>query len=471
MKKKELRALADMSDQNIIICNVLERQQGRIRFVVDEGLTPPKEHLKKVSAQNIVSNILEDEQIELQLRNLVACGFDDSQLSYVGEDVLFQTILTCYASHRPLVLSPDMIWLLIAQTIARFIRFYSDRFRRQLVDFQGVRDLTIKSKTDLFDSNTDWPLLLRGLYNEIEANTKAGIANAMQCDFTTTQDDEYIASIATLMGAVEAYFHYNIIHFICGIPEITLLGTVSDWNRVYEKAKILKSIRLQSWYGWIEPILREFVRTDQGKPNLAFWKNIVLQVRYENFDKGTGCLPDSRYVDGWCVALFPFRNGKSRNCSKTRKTTRMDSEMMRVAFQYIRVFSTGQVESFPMELWSGFIGVEENPLTFELTPKIGWFVRQSDLEAENLARLKAQDNDRGIILKVDKVPEILRQIPRIQRLTLLFEGDVHLPEWLLEKDIETLEAYGKIDKEKKASLESLYPNLHIAFMDNPDYEF
>lgn len=42
-----------------------------------------------------------------------------------------------YADHRPFVLSPDMIWLLISQGFARHINANQESMRNELVDFSG----------------------------------------------------------------------------------------------------------------------------------------------------------------------------------------------------------------------------------------------------------------------------------------------------------------------------------------------
>lgn len=49
-----------------------------------------------------------------------------------------------YADHRPFVLSPDMIWLLISQGFARHINANQESMRNELVDFSGKLSLIIR---------------------------------------------------------------------------------------------------------------------------------------------------------------------------------------------------------------------------------------------------------------------------------------------------------------------------------------
>jgi len=123
-----------------------------------------------------------------------------------------------------------------------------------------------------------------------------------------------------------------------------------------------------------------------------------------------------------------------------------------------------------MELWAGFVGVEEDKKTFALTPKIGWFVRQSNEEEESLARLKKQDSLRGIELRIDAVPEILQKLDHIEKLKLYFENDIKLPEWLMKMDIESILVFGEITDTEKEQLLAQYGNLSINDNDYYDYD-
>ena len=461
MKKKELQTMANMLDSEITVCHILEKRDGFIKFAVDEGLSTPESNLDIDSSEEIINNFLDEEQIDKKLNHVVACSFESSKIHYLHKDVMFKTFVSCFGSHRPLVLSPDIIWLLIAQTIAKHINANSEKLRHKLVNFDGQMDLFVESETDLFDKDTDWLSILQSMYSQIASRTKAGVAPRMRCDFTTTDANETIASIATLMGSMKTYFRFHVTRMICGIPSITLLGTEEDWKKILEKTELLKTVNLKSWYEWLQPIVKEFVRAAQGKPNLAFWKSIVIQARWEDFDGERGCIPDFREIDGWCVALFPFLDGERQTLDKCYKDMTMDSEMTRAKFYYHRMFPDGTYETFPMELWSGFIGVEEDVETFTLMPKIGWFVRQSDEEEENLDRLRKQDKYRGIHLTVDVVPDILIKLKHINKLVISFTGDIEMPEWLKNIDIDELIVYGKVANKEKNRLKELFGNIII----------
>lgn len=462
MQKKRIIALADMSDKDISLCKIIEKREGYIRFVVDEGLSRPEKHLELQEADNIVQTILHKKQINKSITNLVTNGLGNGKMSYIGQDVMYQTFLTCFAQHRPLVLSPDMIWLLIMQTIAKRIDSDPELYRTEFVDFKDKKNLSIESKTDIFDKETDWKHLLQDMYEKIAANARGGIAQSLYCDFSTTGANERIASIATLMGTLKTYFQYHIIHYICGIPYIELWGSVDDWENVLQKSTIIKKLGMKTWYEWLHPILKEFVRAAKGKPNFDFWKNIVMTKRDDDFSIPRGCQLNDSQIDGWCIALFPYKEDQKMTLGKRFIRMTMDNEITRTPFVYQRILSNGQKENFPMELWSGFVGVEEDNGTFALKPKIGWFVRQSDIETETITRLKEQDSHRGIRLTdIEVVPEILKKLQHINSLTLNFKDKINLPEWLKDIEIDNLTVFGEIGRKECRRLRSIYKNISI----------
>ena len=139
----------------------------------------------------------------------------------------------------------------------------------------------------------------------------------------------------------------------------------------------------------------------------------------------------------------------------------MESEAARVGFKYVREYPDGNKETFPMELWSGMVGVSEDRETYALTPQIGWFVRNSNEKEESLARLREANEMRALRLEVDEVPIELNSLETIDSLTLHFRGSVSIPDWLLTKNIKYLKIYGKVSKEEKKRLKAVIPEVKI----------
>ena len=211
----------------------------------------------------------------------------------------------------------------------------------------------------------------------------------------------------------------------------------------------------------MQPILREFVRSVEGFPNVSFWKSIVMDTRPSMFNTGGGCLPTHELINGWCIALFPFIEGKKQSLDEQSVKATMDSEMLRVGFQYHKLKPVIGFDTIPMELWAGFVGVEEDRDSYALTPQIGWFARKSNEEKESLARLKGQDDMYGINLRINEVPYQLARLPQIRRLTLDFIGKIDIPEWMDEIDIEDFTVFGAITPEDMKKLQRRFKNITI----------
>ena len=462
MKQKDIIALAAKETSAIRECPILEQCGGKITFSVDEGLKKPSYHLEVISGKDVVKNILWSEQIDESLHNVVSSSFAGKNLSWERSDVLFGCFLQCYAEHRPIVISPDMIWLVINQQLAKHIANNAEKFRSLIVSHEGKLEITIESDTDILTENTDWSKILEGFYSQIDSKTLDSIAKDFVADFSTTGADERIASVVTLMKGVESYFKYTVHHLICGIPSVTLTGTPEDWKKLLKKCDILKKFGLSTWYQWINPILTEFIRAAEGHPHLAFWKNTVQSGRDEDFSLGGGCIPDSHVVDGWCVALFLYdEDDEILSFTKAYKDASMANEITRVNFNYEREYPDGNKETFPMELWSGMVGVSEDKKTYALTPQIGWFVRKSDEQAESIDRLRQANEQNALNLEVDEVPAELNSLETIKSLALQFRGEVSIPDWLLTKNIQYLEIQGKVSDNERERLEAVIPEVKI----------
>jgi hypothetical protein len=153
-------------------------------------------------------------------------------------------------------------------------------------------------------------------------------------------------------------------------------------------------------------------------------------------------------------------------------------EMVRTEYKYMIINDvTGQVEqTMMMEFWAGIVGMEVDPVTYAMTPKMGWFTRICKTEEELLEEFKAMDNgdgfSDGLMLKVNKVPDIIRKMGRINSLTLRFVGKVVIPDWMDGKDIRSLEISGSMTPDEEEALRKRFPKARIngrALLDDEDF--
>lgn len=367
---------------------ILSQKEGRITFAVDEVEIPDNHCGLKTTGSKISLDL--NRSIDGDLFSdwepiILANSFADVDNLYdIREDVIFQMLLKAWCQHRPVVLTPDAIWLIICQQFSHIVNENPEKYRGVLVNHEGKKELKVESN-DLFSNQADWEGLISRFTAEIDKYTNNGLATTLVADFSTTGTDERIASEVTLMDVVKPYFDYTAVYAICGIPSITLTGTPDDWRKVLEKTLALEAFGLGWWTTELEPILQEFVKAAEGHPDYWFWKDIVNKTRPRTI-QGPVCSkrqPKLTKFDGWFLKFFPYDN-KGKTPAKVDITQTMLPETVVVPFKYQVVNLDGVVlEETTLELVAGIVGVLEDPDDFAMTPKIGWFVRTVKVDNQN----------------------------------------------------------------------------------------
>ena len=441
---------------------ILAQSEGSITFVVDENLKNVEQSFFTYDGESLVERLIVDENVKYEAHHIIASSFaDENKLVYHGPDAFFRSIVGAYAQHKSVTLSPDMIWLLISQGFARYVNAHAEALRSQLVDHEGQVSLVVESDVDVLSEKVDWPKLISGFTSQIERYTQGDIGKTITANFSTTGLTERVASQITLMDAMKSYFEYVVVYIACGIPSITLQGTPDDWRKVMDKTRRLSAYGLEEWTKSLDNVLRQILATAEGRPNPLFWKSMVKQYRPDEMQGGACDMRKPTELDGWLLKLFPDENGKTLD--KVAHTKEMESEMVRTPFKYQMIDpETGMLlNEWPMELWAGFIGAQEDRETNMVTPKIGWMVRVTETDQETLKQMKKL-NDRGEInLRVKEVPEVLKKLKRIQSLKLEFTGEVTLPEWFYDIKFEQLDIRGKMSEKTREMIKKRWPKASI----------
>ena len=73
-----------------------------------------------------------------------------------------------YADHRPFVLSPDMIWLLISQGFARHVEANKESMRHYFVDYSGQQSLIVMADKQLDDPTVKWEGIVSDFTQQIK---------------------------------------------------------------------------------------------------------------------------------------------------------------------------------------------------------------------------------------------------------------------------------------------------------------
>ena len=381
--------------------------------------------------------------------NIVAKSQLPDSLVTFGRNSFFNGMYHAYADHRPFVLSPDMIWLLISQGFARHVSANPEELRHHFVDFSGKLSLMVTStEITLNNPNSPWEKVFPEFTKQIAAHTGNEIINLLSSDFTTTTAVEKIASEITIMEAMKPYFEF-IVETGCGIPEITLQGTTEDWQKILNKTKQLEKYDLAWWTKELEPVLKEFVNASKGKINKTFWKNMF---KYHEQDYA----PD--IIDGWILKFFPYDKDGKRN--KLKKLIgyggNLPEEIVKVDLQCLDI-ATGI--KTPLELWAGFFGLKQNSGNFALTPKIGWMIRKKDID--KTASVQKLERDGWVSIRVKKFPTALLFLKEMEGVIIEFLNEIAIPDEFANVKIKKLYLSGGITETGIERIIKMFPDTHI----------
>jgi hypothetical protein len=276
-----------------------------------------------------------------------------------------------FADHVALSISPDDVWLCIAQAFAHHVDTHAEELRDRFVKHAGkaeivvIRDEFVKGSPD-----NAWP----GVFGEFSNAIAKHIGkqrDLVVASFSTTGPIERAASEVVLMSAMRQYFKY-IVETRCGIPQITLLGTPDDWRSIQQRAAVLAEYGLESWVRELSPILDQLCEAAAGRPDRAMWQS------FYKFKSGSG----GDRATGWINVLFPYlrRQGSGElEPNPSVRSWRDGYGPEPSAFPSglsIAPFIWKYVgRELPMEFVAGFVAVSQDPETLGVRPAIGWAVR------------------------------------------------------------------------------------------------
>lgn len=314
-----------------------------------------------------------------QLENLESVS--DYHLSVVPcenlNPLLFATF-RAFLDHRPLILSPDMLWVTILQGLARHVEMRAEELRPSFVNHQGQLKLRVAARDFVLGSpENPWEEVVEGFCTQLESNLRPAARELLAPPFSTSGLTERVACQVAMMSALKSYFVYEAV-CICGIPIVTLEGTSEDWKALRDRARRLGSFGLEWWTGCLVPILDQFVAASEGRVDLRFWKDIYQEHPSEYGGYG-GPRPT---FSGWIGCFFPFLKRGERNPLVLGR--RPDRRGLGI---YLDGFDPGmalapvtwveQGRKIGLQFLAGLMGVEQKLETLALRPKVAWAVRRT----------------------------------------------------------------------------------------------
>lgn len=285
---------------------------------------------------------------------------------------LVEAVHRAFATHRPLALSPDDIWLVIAQGFGHHIAENAKRLRGRLVRHEGHRELTV-FVTEL--SPESYEQAIGSFSSQIREATDPVLHETLICNFSTTEARIRTASEIAMMDSYATYFSY-VMGCVCGIPKVTLQGTEEDWTRIRERIEVMATYELEWWVKSLRPILDEFITTAAGRPNAEFWKAIYKPEAVYGGEVATG----------WITDLFPYLGDapyRQKKAPKPRKgwnlgvkfgvrPDRFPSGLSNVSVRLCG--KTGGQAG--VDFVGGFFGVRQDSEQGTLSPYISWAIAE-----------------------------------------------------------------------------------------------
>lgn len=303
-------------------------EDSSLEFKVDE-VEMAKDYLSAFSAKEVMENKLE--------KRLEFIPKVDENLALVPSrnNVFLNTVQTAYDQHRPLVLSPDIIWLAICQGVGLHINENFERLQSKL--YTHKKQKTIVQRNDSLEyAANHWGELVDSLALKTEKYTKANFYDFFVADFSTTTEREERAYQITLL-----YTHKKAFKYVgasgCGIPYIRLEGTTADWQEIYDKLDFLDELELEAWKKSLKPVIQEFIQGSKGEANPEFWQSIYKDASvYSAF-----------YISGWVIKFFPYIKKLDYNQSNAARETAEILVPNPFLAEYDYLKSTLSTDNFP----------------------------------------------------------------------------------------------------------------------------
>ena len=376
-----------------------------ISFEVERNLKKPKYYLEKTPIKLILNDLFKKcktrinpktgEEIYLRENEpleIFHSAFDtkEEEIYNFEKRSLIKGIITAYKNHYPITITPDMIWLLIAQGFSRFMEKHENLVRERFVNFSGKKDLKVERlKYSPYSASKEvWDGIVQEFVQKIGENVGKELIDTLECNFSTTTQVAKVTSQVTIMSAMKNYFTYRLLMAGCGISNITLEGSLQDWEKIKSKLEFLSTKALKWWTKHLIPIIDNIILTKKyysanNKLNndlIEFWKGMIRL-------KGTGGMYDPHMINGWIVKFIPNLENEKPDIYQEIYETNVPAEIISCPMELTWLSLNGKKVDFKCSLASGFYGMIQDKKTFNVRPVIGYAIvvedkKESDISIE-----------------------------------------------------------------------------------------
>ncbi|KAK4227900.1 hypothetical protein QBC38DRAFT_509297 [Podospora fimiseda] len=260
---------------------------------------------------------------------------------YSSKNGLLHSILEAYNNHHNLILRPDDIWLAILTQLSFHLP---------------------KSPIPLLQTSSN--------IDDIPLHLPPQLSTLLPSFSTTTPNDLTVASIILLGTATKYLTHSQGTR--CGIPSVTLLGTLNDWEEIqlrcsdyFGSGRLGKQVK--EWYDYslgycLDGFITSF-NNPRGEKSKRFWGSVVVDGGAGDKSNGSG---KERY-NGWITRGFCWWDEEGRSIGGGWEEG-LSREEIPMGFVKVRLGIGREV----MEMVGGSVGVRVRGDTVQ--PEAGWLV-------------------------------------------------------------------------------------------------
>ncbi len=206
---------------------------------------------------------------------------------------LVQAVDLAFNQHRPLRITPEAIWITLAQGFSIHVRHEAEALRPRFVRHEGTK--TLRAEVESAPHGAAWRDLFARFGDAMCGELGPGLVALLTRPFSTTDADAQAVFHITLMETFKDYFEYESV-LICGIPEVTLAGTVDDWRDLKRRVEMMGEYDLQWWTDALLPVCDQWISTAEGNADVAFWQAIHRPA----------AVYGGHVITGWLARLFPY---------------------------------------------------------------------------------------------------------------------------------------------------------------------
>lgn len=208
------------------------------------------------------------------------------------------TVVAAYNSHHNLVLRPDDVWIAIVTQFSSFVNKNSEQLREMFVSHKDKKELVVEQAA-LNKESADYAKLSKDMVNLLNQHVNdSELTKWILPNFSTTTHNDTIVGSVVFMASMKKYFNMKFL-LKCGIPQVTLLGTVTDWELLRSKIDFLRKYGLvcQKWADMLVKVADNFVKSAKNDPDIEWWQRVC-----SNHGNGSG----PRWLSGWITVFCVF---------------------------------------------------------------------------------------------------------------------------------------------------------------------